>query len=116
QAHVDFRLTGRWRHPLMTELSKEGFNVMAELESALASQAYADACQIITSMSATGILGLLPDSRDPELLVSLPRAVALAMREHPQLRETMQEKFGGTGLVRVRQAIQDGDVEALTAA
>ena len=68
-----------WRHPLVVELSKEGYNVLAEFRAALEARAYRDACQIISAASENGTLGLLPDDRDPDLMVSLPGAVALAI-------------------------------------
>jgi hypothetical protein len=59
---------------------------------------------------------LLPDAKDSRLLVSLPAAVSLAMREYPKLRQTMSEQFGARGRLRVRQAIAEGDLTALEAA
>ena len=105
-----------WRHPLVTELSKEGFNVLADLRVALDNQSYRDACQVISSATNNGMLGLLPDTQDPDLNVSLPATVAIAMHEHPQFRETMNEQFGPLGRLRVRQAIASGDAAAVEAA
>ncbi|MBW3539472.1 MAG: PQQ-binding-like beta-propeller repeat protein [Planctomycetes bacterium] len=127
-------LDRRQQHPLISQLSKEGYNVMAEFEAALRGEAWEDACRIIASAATAGSVppltansppltkggpggvGLLPDSRDPSLLVSLPRAVALAMRDHPPLREAMQATFGDLGLVRVREAIAAADAATLQAA
>ena len=106
----------QWQPPLVTQVSKEGYNVMAEFEAALAGDAFADACRIITSAGRSGMAGLLPDSKDPDLLVSLPRAIALAMREHPELQQTMREEFGDVGQIRVREAMTKADVEAVEAA
>ena len=105
-----------WRHPLIEQLSKEGYNVLAEFEAALSGDSYKDACQIVAAASASGALGLLPDARDRRLLVSLSRAVSLAMREHPQLQKTMITQFGPTGRVRVRQAMSEGNVAGVLAA
>jgi len=105
-----------WRHPLLVDLSKEGYNVLAELRAALDGRSYRDACQIISTSAENGLLGLLPDSRDSELLVSLPGAVALAMRDHAGLRTTMSEQFGPLGRLRIRQAIAENDVDAVEAA
>jgi outer membrane protein assembly factor BamB len=108
--------SAEWRHPFTTELSKEGFNVLADLQVALESNAYRDACQVIGSANSSGMLGLLPDSKDPDLSVSLPATVALAMREHPRFRDTMAEQFGPLGRLRVRQAIASGNANAVEAA
>lgn len=108
--------TVTWRHPLIEQLSKEGYNVLAEFEAALSGDSYKDACQIVAAASSSGALGLLPDARDRRLLVSLSRAVSLAMREHPQLQKTMITQFGPTGRVRVRQAISEGNAAGVLAA
>jgi outer membrane protein assembly factor BamB len=105
-----------WRHPLLVDLSKEGYNVLAELRAALDGRSYRDACQIISTSVENGLVGLLPDSRDSELLVSLPGAVALAMRDHAGLRTTMSEQFGPLGRLRIRQAIAENDADAVESA
>jgi hypothetical protein len=105
-----------WRHPLIEELDKDGYNTLAEFQAAVESKAYQSACQIISSAGAHRAVGFLPDGRDPRLLVSLPGAVAGALRESPELRRTMGEEFGPLGLLRVRQAAADGDVPAVEAA
>lgn len=111
-----FSRNRQWPHPLVTQLSKEGYNVMAEFEAALTGEAYEDACRIITSAGRAGMAGLLPDSKDPDLLVSLPRAIAIAMREHADLQQTMRDQFGDVGRVRVREAMTRADVDAVEAA
>ena len=35
------------RHPLVEEVSKEGYNIMAEFEAAVANKSYRDACELI---------------------------------------------------------------------
>lgn len=110
-------MPANWRHPLLVDLSKEAFNVLADLRVALASGAYREACQVISSANVSGMGGLLPDANDPDLSLSLAGAVALAMREHPQLRETMQLEFGTVAQLRVASATVDGneaEVEATT--
>src|SRR5690606_1450564 len=74
------------------------------------------ACQTISTAGISGLLGLLPDSKEPDLFVSLPRAVALAVRDHPELRETMRSEFGPVGLLRVRQAMAEANAEAIETA
>ncbi|MBI4606114.1 MAG: PQQ-binding-like beta-propeller repeat protein [Planctomycetes bacterium] len=103
-------------HPLLEEVSKEGFNALAELRAALAAGAYEDACEVIASAQAPAAAGLLPDSEDPDLFTSFRAAVARAMREHPGLERTLRERFGTAARVRVREALEEGDAEALEAA
>ncbi|MCE9604532.1 MAG: PQQ-like beta-propeller repeat protein, partial [Planctomycetia bacterium] len=104
-----------WRHPLIEQFGKEGYNVLAELETALQEKAYSDACRIITGVTAVQAVGLLPNAADSDLLVSLPGAVALAMRDHAELRNVMQREYGALAQLRLRQAAADGDVDAVQA-
>jgi hypothetical protein len=105
-----------WRHPLIEELSREGFNLLAEFEAAVGSESYSAACGIIASSSGFGLAGVLPDARDPGLSVSFAGAVALALRDHPELKRTMVREFGPRGLLRVRGAAVSGDAPAIEAA
>lgn len=104
------------RHPLAQPVSKEAYNVMAEFQAAIDGAAFQDACQVISSAGSANLIGLLPDSRDDQLLVSFPNAVAMAMNQHPQLRQQMNERFGAIGRLRVRQAIENGDFRQVEAA
>jgi outer membrane protein assembly factor BamB len=103
------------QHPLTVSLSKEGFNTLAELEATLGDQSYRDACQIILGVKPELALGLLPDGRDPHLMLSLPQAVDTAMRDYPGLRQTMVEQFGTLGRLRLQQALADASPQLLQA-
>ena len=103
------------RHPFIEELNKEGFNLLGDFQSAMASQAYHDACQIITATDGAKSLGLWPDPQDPQLLVSVNGAVDAAIAKNPALRETMIREFGPVGMLQVRQAINEGDSAAVAA-
>jgi len=123
QRAARFSIPGRWktalapqRHPLAQPVSKEAYNVMAEFQAAISGQAFGDACQVISSAASADLLGLLPDTRDNRLLISFPGAVALAMEQSPRLRESMNEKFGAIGRLRVRQAMEAGDARQVEAA
>ncbi len=107
---------GDWRNPLVVDVGKEAFNVLADLQAALDGKAYRDACQVISGAGYESASGLLPDSRDASLLTSLPAAVTLAMRDYPGLRSTMDEQFGAVGRLRVLQAISDGSAAGVEAA
>ncbi|MBC8289216.1 MAG: PQQ-binding-like beta-propeller repeat protein, partial [Planctomycetes bacterium] len=104
------------RHPLAQTVSKEAYNVMAEFQAAISGRAFQDACQVISSSATSDLLGLLPDREDDRLMVSFPNAVSLAMNQHPDLRSSMNEKFGAVGRLRVRQAIENGDADTIEAA
>ncbi|MGE5192556.1 MAG: PQQ-binding-like beta-propeller repeat protein [Deltaproteobacteria bacterium] len=103
------------QHPLTVSLSKEGFNTLAELEATLGDQSYRDACQIILGVKPDLVLGVLPDGRDPRLLLSLPQAVDTAMRDYPGLRQTMVEQYGTLGRLRLQQALADASPQLLQA-
>ncbi|MEI8382911.1 MAG: PQQ-binding-like beta-propeller repeat protein [Planctomycetota bacterium] len=105
-----------WRHPLALQWNKEAYNVRAELQSALTGQTYEDACRIVMSINVSDGPGLLPDMDDRQLFVSLPTAVAAAMQLHPDFAKLMTEKFGPLGVIRVRQAIQSGNVRGVQSA
>ena len=107
---------GTWRHPLAMQWNKEAYNIRSELQSALVGQQYEDACRIVMSIGEHDGPGLLPDMDDRQLFVSLPTAVAGAMQSHPDFAKLMVEKFGPLGLIRVRSAINTGDVRGVQAA
>jgi outer membrane protein assembly factor BamB len=105
-----------WRHPLALQWNKEAYNVRAELQSALTGQTYEDACRVVMSIGVTDGPGLLPDMDDRQLFVSLPTAVASAMQVHPEFARLMTDKFGPLGVIRVRQAVQSGDIRGVQSA
>lgn len=100
-------------HPLIERASKEGYNLLAELEAAIDARTYREACQIITTLEVGRKLGVLPDERDGRLWVSLEAALELAMLEHPALRDTMREEFDSLGKLRLKQATAAGDSPAV---
>ena len=107
---------GVWRHPLAMQWNKEAYNVRSELQSALVGQTYEDACRIVMSIGDHDGPGMLPDMEDRQLFVSLPTAIAGAMQAHPDFAKLMTEKFGPLGQIRVRTAINAGDVRGMQAA
>ena len=104
------------RHPLVPVLSKEAYNIRAELQSALTGQTYDDACRVVMSIAEHDGPGLLPDLEDRQLYVSMSTAIATARRNHPGFVKTMAEKFEPLGQLRVRSAMNRKDVAALKAA
>ncbi len=105
------------RHPYVPVLNKEAYNVRAELESALSGQNYEDACRIVMSIAEQRDgPGLLPDSDDRQLYVSMSTAISLARKLHPSFVQTMSEKFEPLGQIRIRSAINRRDIAGLQAA
>lgn len=108
--------TGAGMHPLVDRPGREEVNLLAELEGALQLGAYRDACQIISSSTPQHSGGLLPDSAEQVLRVSLAAAVANAMEQHPELRAAMRRHFGQVARLRVRRALAEEDEAAAEAA
>ncbi len=104
-----------YRHPYLDDLSKEGFSLLSEFQAALDSQAYHDACQMIVSAPPPETLGLMPDIRDPQRMISLEAAIDGALHREPALRETLNKQFSQIGMLQVRQAIDAADASAVAA-
>lgn len=107
-------ITLRSNHPLIERLSRDEYNVAAELQGALASQAYREACQIINTADPD-LTGLIPNAADPALLTSLPATIYAALADMPELARTMQERFGAVGQLRLKQAVAAGDARGVEA-
>jgi outer membrane protein assembly factor BamB len=101
--------------PLVENVSKEGFNAMAEFRAAVDSQAYRETCQMIMTMTGGEKLGPLPHGKDRWLSVSFPVAVEAAMRESPGLRKAMQDSYGKIARLRFNQAAATGDATVMAA-
>ena len=102
-----------YRPPLLEQWGREAYNVKTEWEAALTNGQLREACLLLQSVGRPAWEGLLPDEDDPDLLLSLPSVVSKAMQQTPALREKMRQEFGARGQLRLRQAIQAGDAEAV---
>lgn len=103
----------RWVHPFIEPSQREAFNVLSEFRSALDSEAWAEACQLLAAVSDPQGLGLHPDRNDPQCFLSFPLVVEQAVRSQPALRQTMQEKFTAMGRLRLKQAAASSDAQAV---
>ena len=83
------------------------------MKTGLEQQAYQDVAQLL--FDATGDLdrGLLPDFKDPQLLVPYPMLVARVMQDHPQVRDVLRQEYGKPGQLRLRAAMAAGDPQAV---
>ena len=104
-----------WQHPWVEEVGKEGYNLLAELASALDARAYRDACQVIANAAEPLSEGLLPDATDPRLFVSLPRGRRVCGTRSSGAVRVLGEGFGQTALLRLRGAAADDDVTGVQA-
>jgi outer membrane protein assembly factor BamB len=105
-----------WRHPFLPDVNKDAYNLRAELDAALQGEAYDDACRLVTSLGESAFDGLLPDVVDRELFVSFPTAILTAQHEHPRFTAALNGRHAEAGLVRVKQAMAEGDVDVVRAA
>ncbi len=103
----------QWRHPLNEELSKDAYNVVAELKAILESEAFDEGARMIAALDAHAHSGVAPHSHDELLFVSLPVAVKLALRHNAELREALSQQFSSLAQLRVRRAIAAGDERAV---
>ncbi|MSR58310.1 MAG: hypothetical protein EXS05_11650 [Planctomycetaceae bacterium] len=103
----------RWQHPLVAPSSKDGWSVLADLQNALAESQFAEAGQIIGSIQPDQLSGLSPDEGEPGLYESLTQFVGEALKRHPAWRQTMIERFGMLGGLRVQQAIERGTIREM---
>ena len=83
------------------------------MQAVLDSDAYDDAARMITSISPDAVAGVAPHGRDRQLLVALPSAIRLALRNYPQLQTVMNQKFGSLAQLRVKQSINANNVAAV---
>jgi outer membrane protein assembly factor BamB len=97
------------RHPLVEDLSKEAYNVLAELKAAVDGRAWDDAARLVTSLAADAAVGVAPYPTDDALLASLPVAIQLALGEHAELRQAIHDDFSELATLRINQGIRDGD-------
>ncbi len=102
-------------HPLRIELNKEGYNLWVELTLALEERAWTDVLQTLREIPPTTSLGLWPDTIDRDLLVPYSTAIALAMKDHPDLLSKMRTEFGPLAFLRLKKATEAGDENAIRA-
>jgi outer membrane protein assembly factor BamB len=111
-------LAASWRQPLVLEFSKEAYNTLAEILSATAEKSFEDAGAIITSAGQADhdLSGLIPDPQDESLLVSYGRAIGNLLLDNPELQQSLIDRFGPLGQLRLQEAIANDDEAAVRTA
>lgn len=102
-----------WRPLLVEEVSKETYNLTSELQSVLDSEAWEDAARLITSVDPEAAPGVSPYVKDRQLLTSLPVAVQLLLKDYPQLKEALGDRYGPLAKLRIGQAVAAADAAAV---
>lgn len=105
----DYLTEGRTSSLLVEDLSKEAYNISADLNAALESGAIEDACRLITQIPESAAEGLAPSAHDPDHFFSVPAAIQMAAENHQQLRAQMQSEHSDLAQLRLNAAIQRGD-------
>ncbi len=100
-------------HPLIQEWNKEGYNFWTELKTNLDQKAYADAAVLVFHTLPQVARGLMPDYRDPDLLLPFATMIGLVMRDYPLLCESLTGQFGKLGRLRLHAAIAAGNVSQI---
>lgn len=105
----EYLTEGRLASLLVEDLSKEAYNISADLNAALESGAIADACRLITQIPESAVQGLAPSGSDPDHFFSVPAAIQMAVQNNQQLRQQMQSEHSDLAQLRLNAAIQRGD-------
>ncbi|PQO42634.1 PQQ-binding-like beta-propeller repeat protein [Blastopirellula marina] len=109
----DYLTEGRLTSMLVEDLSKEAYNISADLNAALESGAIEDACRLITQIPESAVAGLAPSGSDPDHFFSIPAAIQMAVQNHQDLRQQMQAKHSDLAQLRLNAAIQRGDRQVI---
>lgn len=96
--------------PYIEQRSKD--TSVSGFRRAIQEEAFDAACKMVARIDRPEDLGLQPTD-DPRLLLSFPLMVELAMRDHPPLRQAMQQKAAAVGRLRVKSAAGSGNAEAM---
>lgn len=104
-----------WQHPYVEELNKDTYNALGELRTVVESGSYLEAARMIAGLSRDLATGVAPASDDERLLTTLPIAVRILTRTHPELAAAISREFQEIAQLRVREAITAGDVAAAQA-
>jgi hypothetical protein len=107
--------------PLVIETPNDLYNAAVAFDSAITAGDWADAQRAMARFTAAVALeadlqGLVPDPRDGERLVSLPRMMADALAGDTGFREFMLREQSERGRLRVLQLRADGDAAGLAKA
>jgi outer membrane protein assembly factor BamB len=108
-------LQADWRQPLIAEPDKEAATIAADFRTALVENDIRHASESIVSAATDRQAGLVAAAGDSDLLVRLSTLMEDAIRTQPQVAEMMRAEFGQRGGLRLRQAIDTGDVAMLEA-
>ena len=105
-----------WRPVVVEQLGKDTFNLAAELQALLESEAWEDAARRATSLDLATLSGLTPSYRDPQLLVAAPLMLEQLQREYPQFKQAIVTHHPALANLRLTEAIRAADEQAVASA
>ena len=112
--HGDRQLPRRFQpHPLIVDSDRESMNTVSEFLAAVESNAFDHACRILTRHSLPD--GIAPVDNEGRLF----KATYVLLREmiegNEALSSRLQQQYAAVGLIRLRQALDQGRLDALEA-
>ncbi len=115
QARSDAALSFKsaWQQPLIEEWNKDIYNLSANLDSLLDSEAYSEAANMVAAIEPHATSGVTPSVADDDLFLSLPTVVAVAMLASPELRRAVDTDHGAAAKLRVQRAMRENDLAVI---
>jgi len=107
------RFRPQWHPVLVEDLSKEAYSLSKALSFSLKDRFYLDAAKAISKIDPQSARELAPSLRDDRLLLPVSATIDIAMRRHPELRQTMNKEFGDLANLCVRRAMTARNVEGV---
>lgn len=99
------------RHPWTPSFGKDGYNLMADLRSALASQGFAEAERLLGDATGDVVEQLAPASDD--WLASLEVLMESSLKQHPEFARRQHAAGAEAMAVRMKRLVAEGDADAI---
>lgn len=104
-----------WRPVVVEQLGKETFNLAAELQALLESEAWEDAARRMITLDLHAFPGVTPSPSDPQLLIAVSLLLNQLHRDHPRLSATIATQHAALANLRLTEAMGASDVQAVEA-
>ena len=100
-------------HPLIVESDRESMNTVSEFLAAVDSKAFDHACRILTRHSLPD--GIAPVDNEGRLFKATYVLLRDMIESNEQLASRIRQQYAAVGLIRLRQALDQGRLDALEA-
>lgn len=112
--HGDRQLPRRFApHPLIVDSDRESMNTVSEFLAAVESKAFDHACRILTRHSLPD--GIAPVDNEGRLFKATYVLLRDIIESNEQLADRIKKQYAAVGLIRLRQALDQGRLDALEA-